>query len=175
MLFVKRVQAINPLDKFIDVSQLNINQIFMTVHRRLHGKSAGKDTYKKDPVYTDLRLINGMVWRFHAMADTTVDIMCSRDLDSPLYTREEAAVREFLVSPPKYLFHVMRDSPLHNSRDMGGMFCYRNAQDRLLGQILFTVVVKTRLVVVRFTGNRPSRLVVVCFTGNRPRDTISIR
>lgn len=155
VFFVERVQAINPLVTFIDVSQLNISQIFKTVHRRLHGKSAGKDTYKKDPVYTDLRLINGMVWRFHAMADTTVDIMCSRDLDSPLYTREEAAVREFLVSPPQYLFHVMRDSRSHNSRVMGGMFCYRNARDRLLGQILFTAVVKNSARRGPFYGESP--------------------
>ena len=154
VVFVERVKAINPLVRFIGVSQLNISAIFKTVHTRLHGKSAGKDSQKEDAVYTDLRLINGMVWRFHAMADTTVDIMCSRDLDSPLYAREEAAVREFLTSP-RYLFLVMRDSPSHNSHVMGGMWCYKNVQDRLLGQILFTTVVRNSARRGPFYGEAP--------------------
>ena len=139
--FVERIQSINPLVRFVDVSKLDTKEIFDEVSSsQFNGNSSSKDKNDEDRV--DLRQVNGMVWRFHPMADPAVDIACSRDLDSSLYKREEAAVREFLVAPPEYLFHVMRDYPLHFSRVMGGMWCFRNELGRLLGKLLFATIIR---------------------------------
>ena len=67
--------------------------------------------------------INGMTWRFIPMADPTVSIMCSRDLDSELYKREEDAVH-YWMGTYKTL-HTMRDHPQHGIEVLGGMWCYR--------------------------------------------------
>ena len=53
--------------------------------------------------------INGMTWRFIPMADPTVFIMCSRDLDSDVYKREEDAVRYWMHT--NKTLHSMRDHP----------------------------------------------------------------
>ena len=69
--------------------------------------------------------INGMTWRFIPMADPTVFIMCSRDLDSDVYKREEDAVRYWMHT--NKTLHSMRDNPAHNIEILGGMWCYRTA------------------------------------------------
>ena len=79
---------------------------------------------------------NGMTWRFIPMADPWVDIACFRDLDSVIFKREEAAVREFLASEDKEVCHVMRDHPLHTAKIMGGMWCFRNEINRPLAKSL---------------------------------------
>merc|ERR1719431_1051297 len=58
------------------------------------------------PQYGDLSAVFGMVWRFLPMADPTVDIMISRDLDSRFSPREAAAVSDWLASD--HPFHIMR-------------------------------------------------------------------
>lgn len=76
------------------------------------------------PFATDLKIssIHGMMWRFIPMGDSNVDIMCSRDLDSVIYPREEDAVR-YWMSTCKTV-HSMR----------GGMWCYRAQNDRTKGK-----------------------------------------
>ena len=71
--------------------------------------------------------INGMTWRFIPMADPTVGIMCSRDLDSELYKREEDAVHYWMHT--NKTLHTMRDHPQHDIEILGGMWCYRATND----------------------------------------------
>lgn len=104
-IFVEELQSINPRLSFVNVT--------------------GDD---------GLRGTNAMTWRFTPMSDPSVDVVCFRDLDSPLYKREEAAVREFLASDS--ICHVMRDNPNHSSRIMGGMWCLKNKGDRQLAKTL---------------------------------------
>ena len=51
------------------------------------------------------------IWRFLPAGDLLVDIMASRDLDSPLAQRELDAVNEWLSTNKSW--HVMRDHPFH--------------------------------------------------------------
>jgi len=76
--------------------------------------------------------INGMTWRFIPMGDVTVDIMCSRDLDSPLLEREEDAVDYWMKSGK--IMHVMRDRNVHGVHILGGLWCFRSSKDRIKGQ-----------------------------------------
>jgi len=82
-------------------------------------------------IYT-LANINGMTWRFIPMGDVNVDIMCSRDLDSEIYKREEDAVEYWMKSGK--LMHVMRDNKEHGIEILGGTWCFRSSKDRTKGQ-----------------------------------------
>ena len=89
------------------------------------------------PHIGDVSRVMGMTWRFLPLADPSVDIMVSRDLDSRCFlpdklpannklfisrftSREEAAVAEWLSS--SLPFHTMRDHPDHQVEIMGGMW-----------------------------------------------------
>ena len=63
---------------------------------------------------------NGMFWRFQPLADPTVEVFGSRDSDSFLSEREEAAVSDWLRSGEQ--FHVMRDAPFHKSQILAGLW-----------------------------------------------------
>ena len=78
---------------------------------------------------TNLVNINGRMWRFIPISDPTVDIVCSRDLDSPLYKREEDAVNYWLHSGK--IFHTMRDHYWHNIPLLAGMWCYKISENRV--------------------------------------------
>ncbi|XP_057295755.1 uncharacterized protein LOC130624199 [Hydractinia symbiolongicarpus] len=86
----------------------------------------------KIPLYGDITSIDGRVWRFFPLADDTVDIVCVRDLDSPILKREEDAVREWLTSG--HIMHVMRDHVQHGTVILGGMWGFLNAMNRGLGR-----------------------------------------
>ena len=108
------------------------------------------------PGYGDLSKNIGTVWRFIPMADATVDVFCSRDLDSPLITRGGNAVQEWLSSfslqtfplvfkkrnsGSNTLLHIMRDSKMHMLPMMGGTWCFRPSASgdvgaKLLDEIL---------------------------------------
>ena len=77
------------------------------------------------PFFPDLNIsiTNGMTWRFIPMADPSVKIMCSRDLDTVLYKREEDAVNYWMGT--EKTLHTMRDHPNHAHVVLGGMWCYR--------------------------------------------------
>ena len=66
----------------------------------------------------------GRFWRFQALADPTVEIFGSRDSDSFLSEREEAAVLAWLRSGEQ--FHVMRDGPFHTSQILAGLWGANN-------------------------------------------------
>ena len=75
----------------------------------------------------NISIINGMTWRFIPMADPSVGIMCSRDLDSVLYKREEDAVHYWMGT--NKTLHTMRDHPQHGIEILGGMWCYRTKKN----------------------------------------------
>ncbi|CAF1594311.1 unnamed protein product, partial [Didymodactylos carnosus] len=68
------------------------------------------------------------IWRFLPVGDTFVNVITSRDLDSPLIQRELDAVNEWFQSNKS--FHVMRDHPNHNVRMLGGMWGFRTELNR---------------------------------------------
>jgi len=51
------------------------------------------------------------IWRFLPVGDELVDIMSSRDLDSPITKRELDAVNDWILSGKAW--HAMRDHPQH--------------------------------------------------------------
>jgi len=55
--------------------------------------------------------IPAKIWRFLPAGDKLVDIMASRDLDSPITQRELDAVNEWISSGKAW--HTMRDNPMH--------------------------------------------------------------
>ena len=68
----------------------------------------------------DISSLFGMLWRFIPVLDPTVDLMVSRDLDSRLTAREQAAVEEWLTTG--LAFHVMRDHPAHGASILAGLW-----------------------------------------------------
>lgn len=62
-------------------------------------------------------------WRYEPMFDETVDVCLVRDSDSRITRREVRFVTEWLDGDSP--FHIMRDSPSHRSKIMGGMFGVR--------------------------------------------------
>lgn len=95
--------------------------------------------------------IPAKIWRFLPIGDPLVDIIASRDLDSPLTQREVDAVTDWLSSGKAW--HVMRDHPFHvapmlgkkiffqpidhqRSFSPGGTWAFRSALNRLFGQTI---------------------------------------
>jgi len=62
----------------------------------------------------------GLFWRFLPASEDDVDIFISRDIDSRLNEREQAAVFEWLESDKD--IHCMRDHIEHNVPILGGMW-----------------------------------------------------
>lgn len=62
-------------------------------------------------------------WRYEPMFDGGIDICLVRDSDSRITKREVRFINEWLESGLP--FHIMRDSPSHRSKIMGGMFGVR--------------------------------------------------
>ncbi|XP_057295032.1 uncharacterized protein LOC130623556 [Hydractinia symbiolongicarpus] len=89
-------------------------------------------------LYGDITSINGRVWRFLPLADDTVDIVCIRDLDSPIIKREEDAVNEWLKSG--HIMHVMRDHYWHTTEILAGLWGFRSAMDRTLAHKIVNLV-----------------------------------
>ena len=92
------------------------------------------------PRYGNITNILGTFWRDVPMADKSVDIMCLRDLDSALLTREEDAVKEFLESG-KFL-HTMRDYPQHKEGMLGGMWCIKPVNNRSMARNYLETILK---------------------------------
>ena len=64
----------------------------------------------------------------------------SRDLDSALLTREEAAVKEFPTSGK--LLHSMRDHTYHDMCVLAGMWCLRVMNNRTLAKNASETILK---------------------------------
>ena len=61
--------------------------------------------------------IPAKIWRFLPAGDELVDIMASRDLDSPISQRELDAVNDWISSGKAW--HAMRDNPWHSVPMLG--------------------------------------------------------
>ena len=103
-----------------------------------------KDVYFCDgrnvPRYGDLSKILKSLWRLLPMTDPSVDVLCPRDLDSAIISREEDAVKEFLQSG--MTIHMMRDHQQHKETIMAGMWCFRTEYNRTLGRELLEAVLE---------------------------------
>lgn len=88
--------------------------------------------------------LSGKLWRFLPALDPTVEIVSSRDLDSPLIEREVAVIEQFIKS--KYIFLSLRDHPLHLIEILGGLWSAYISRDRSLFVRLFSVLLdKTKV------------------------------
>ena len=94
----------------------------------------------KIPKYGDLSYRNARIWRYIPIADVSVDITCVRDLDSPLLNRESDAVQQWMDTDT--VMHIMRDSPEHTSKIMGGLWCFRGSKDRNFSQMILELALK---------------------------------
>ncbi|CAF1517730.1 unnamed protein product [Adineta steineri] len=84
------------------------------------------------------------IWRFLPAGDELVDVMGSRDLDSPLVQREVDAVNEWLSTNKAW--HTMRDHPHHGIGMLGGTWGFRPALDRTFSRQLLQKMVNRRLI-----------------------------
>lgn len=92
------------------------------------GKSTNKDFIDDLRKYDNVEVIEmgkdgdwtSMTWRFLACSDEDIDIMICRDADSRLTHREKLSVDEWVNSDKG--FHIIRDSPYHNTLILGGMW-----------------------------------------------------
>ncbi|CAF3402921.1 unnamed protein product [Rotaria socialis] len=89
------------------------------------------------------------IWRFLPVGDPLVDVMGSRDLDSPLAQRELDAVNYWLSTNKQW--HVMRDHPLHTVPMLGGMWGFRPELNRTMARQLLNQILN-RSLVSRYTG-----------------------
>jgi hypothetical protein len=80
----------------------------------------------------------GKLWRFLPTLDPMVDIISSRDLDSPLLKREQILIEQFLNS--SYLFLTIRDHPMHGIPILGGLWTSALYRNRLLFLRLFSIL-----------------------------------
>lgn len=95
---------------------------------------------RKLPRYGDITNIMGKFWRNIPIADSSVDVVCSRDLDSSLQIREEEAVRVFLKSDK--LMHTMRDFYMHDAGMLAGMWCMKPVTNRPMARRLLETLLK---------------------------------
>lgn len=79
-----------------------------------------KNNSNTELVFMDGDQDYGMLWRFNAASDNTVDVMISRDTDSHLNERDKVAVDCWLNSNKD--FHIMRDHSCHSVKIMAGMW-----------------------------------------------------
>jgi len=114
--------------------------------------------------------IPAKIWRFLPVGDELVDIMASRDLDSPLSQREFDAVHEWIDSNKTW--HAMRDNPMHyvpmlGRRDfffvfvyirncLGGMWGFRSELNRTFASQILQKILDRNLV-SRYGGRGDQR------------------
>jgi hypothetical protein len=82
--------------------------------------------------------LSGKLWRFLPALDPMVDIISSRDLDSPLTKREQIVIEQFLNS--NYIFLTIRDHPMHGIPILGGLWTSALYRNRLLFLRLFSIL-----------------------------------
>ncbi|CAF1385660.1 unnamed protein product [Rotaria sordida] len=82
--------------------------------------------------------LSGKLWRFLPALDPMVDLVSSRDLDSPLLQREQIIIEQFINS--SYLFLTMRDHPFHGIPILGGLWTSALYRNRLLFLRLFSIL-----------------------------------
>lgn len=65
-------------------------------------------------------LHDGMLWRFLPAGEPDITLLLVRDIDALLSLRERHAVDAWIASGKR--FHIMRDTPGHEKRIMGGLW-----------------------------------------------------
>lgn len=110
--------------------------------------------------------IPAKIWRFLPIGDPLVDIIASRDLDSPISQREVDAVNEWLLSGKAW--HIMRDHPYHvapmlgekmhfnewiinDDVSSGGTWAFRSALNRVFAETIQKKILD-RSVITRYGG-----------------------
>lgn len=98
----------------------------------IHRPSVPEETIQELAGLANVRLIfrsgpirpnRFMAWRFEPHDEPLVELFISRDTDTRILPRECLAVREWIES--KMTLHIMRDSPSHYPKILGGMFGLR--------------------------------------------------
>ncbi|CAF0967925.1 unnamed protein product [Adineta steineri] len=93
------------------------------------------------------------IWRFLPAGDELVDVMGSRDLDSPLVQREVDAVNEWLSTNKAW--HVMRDSHFHCDAMLAGLWGFRPALNRTSSrQFLQKILNRTLITMYKKDGDQ---------------------
>jgi len=90
--------------------------------QRGEGRSGKPENFEYEPAF----------WRFLPASDPEVGILIVRDTDSPVTTREVAAVNEWLASDKQ--IHIMRDHPMHEYPILAGMWGCRTEAFRDMEQ-----------------------------------------
>ncbi|XP_069976118.1 uncharacterized protein [Penaeus vannamei] len=78
------------------------------------------DVQDLPPPLGDVSAVHPMLWRTLPLGEGQVAAMLVRDTDSPISSREAAAVEQWLAT--NKTFHVMRDHPQHDTTILGGMW-----------------------------------------------------
>ncbi|XP_063608263.1 uncharacterized protein LOC134782637 isoform X2 [Penaeus indicus] len=78
------------------------------------------DVENLPPPLGDVSAVHPMIWRTLPLGESQVAAMLVRDTDSPISSREAAAVEQWLAL--NKTFHVMRDHPQHDTTILGGMW-----------------------------------------------------
>ncbi|XP_042875613.1 uncharacterized protein LOC122255530 [Penaeus japonicus] len=78
------------------------------------------DVENLPPPLGNVSAVHPMLWRALPLGDLQVAAMIVRDTDSPISSREAAAVEQWLAS--NKTFHIMRDHPAHDTPILGGMW-----------------------------------------------------
>lgn len=84
----------------------------------------------------------GMLYRFYPATEDDVDVMISRDADSRLSAREKACVDDWLLSDKN--LHVIRDTCVHQSQMMGGLWGTRNRYLKWIRPLIDDLLLKLR-------------------------------
>ena len=120
-------------------SQLNATH--QASYKKTYGSRVKFIDAKDVPGYGDISSKTERIWRFHPMSDDTVDVFCSRDLDSDLLEREQSAVHYWIHKMDTSLL-VMRDHPFHRAKIMAGMWCFRKNGNKELGKKLWEMMLE---------------------------------
>jgi len=88
------------------------------------------------------------LWRFYAACDDDVSVMISRDTDSRLNLREKACV-DYWLKETKRSVMVIRDTCVHQSQIMAGMWGVKNGFLKFIKPFLDTLIEKTKNTVTK--------------------------
>jgi len=88
---------------------------------------------------------SGMLWRFYPATEENVGVMLSRDCDSRLSKREKACVDEWLSIPEREVMTI-RDTCLHQSQMMGGMWGVKDGFLKFIKPQLDDLIQQTKFV-----------------------------
>ena len=117
----------------------------------IHEQSIPSNILEKLQTQPNVELVNmpedigwsGMLWRFYPATENDVSVMLSRDCDSRLTLREKACVYDWLNYTNKDVMTI-RDTCVHQSQMMGGLWGVRNGYLKHIKNDLDTLINKTK-------------------------------